>query len=219
MFNRLGLHPTWQWLPQTQVYADVSEGIVTGIGSADTPALNKVTSYPLTAQLGLSTLLTIKTTFNLYAGYTNGFYSAGPSFSAPMLGAQIGYRYSPMGRIALLYSLQYEDSINANYYRDHIIQLSEQQVYGPVTFVVQPEVHFREYDGITLVDGPPTRDDVIFAVVAGAQYNFRNRIAATLDYRFTDVSTDYRYMPLGGGTLTDPSYVRHEVLLGLRVAM
>ena len=219
MFNRLGLHPTWQWLPQTQVYADVSQGIVTGIGTSNGAAPSKVTSLPFAAQLGISTLLTIKTTFNLYAGYTNGFYRSGPSFSAPLLGAQLGYRYSPLGRAVLAYALQYQDSINANYYRDHIIQLLIEHTINPFVIMIQPEVHFREYDGVTAVAGPPTRDDVIFAAVAGAQYNFRNWIAATLSYRFTDVSTDYRYMPLGGGALTDPSYVRHEVLLGLRVAM
>ena len=219
MYNRLGLHPTWQWLPQTQVYADVSQGVVTGIGNASTPALAKVTSFPFAAQLGISTLLAISTTLNLYGGYTNGFYSSGPSFSAPMIGARLGYRYSPVGRVALLYSLQYEDSVNANYYRDHIIQLLVEQAFAPIVVMVQPEVHFREYDGVKIVAGPGTRDDVILAVVAGAQYNFRNWIAATLSYRFSDVSTDYRYMPLGGGVLTDPSYVRHEVLLGLRVAM
>ena len=223
MFNRVGLHPTWQWLPQTQIFADVSEGVVTGIGTATAPGENKVTSFPFAAELGIATLLTLKTTFNLYGGYTNGFYESGPSFSAPMVGAQLGYRYSPVGRISLLYSLQYQDSINANYYRDHIIQLQEQQVFGPLTLILQPEIHFREYDGITLVaptDGPmATRDDVIFAVVAGAQYNFKNRLAATLDYRFTDVSTDFTYMPINGGVTTNPSYVRQELLLGLRVAM
>jgi hypothetical protein len=218
MFNRIGLHPMWQWLPQTQVYGDISESIVTGIGSTSgTPA--KATSYPLSVLAGISTLFTVKTTFNLFAGYTNGFYSSGPSFSAPQLGAQLGYRYSPLGRATLLYALQYQDSINANYYRDHVIQLSVQQMLVPFVVMVQPEIHFREYNGVDVVSGPPTRDDLIFALVAGVHYNFRNWLAATLNYRFSAVQTDYRYMPLGGGMIDDPSYARHELLLGMRIAM
>jgi hypothetical protein len=121
--------------------------------------------------------------------------------------------------VALAYSLQYQDSINANYYRDHVIQLLFEQLVNPFVVVVQPEVHFREYNGVTIVNGPMTRDDVIFAVVAGVHYNFRNWIAATLNYRFSMVDTDYRYMPIGGGSVLDPSYVRHELLAGVRFAL
>jgi hypothetical protein len=218
MFNRIGVHPTWQWLPQTQVYLDVSEALVTGISSS-TDVVKKVNSYPFTALAGLATLFTLKTTFNVFAGYTNGFYSSGPSFSAPVLGAAVGYRYSPLGRITAQYMLQYQDSINANYYRDHIIQVSLQQIVAPFLFMVQPEIHFREYTGVDVVQGSPVRDDVIYMLVAGVHYTLKSRFEATLDYRFSAVQTDYRYQPLGGGVTDDPSYVRHEVLLGVRVAL
>jgi opacity protein-like surface antigen len=85
--------------------------------------------------------------------------------------------------------------------------------------MVQPEVHFREYSGVYVVNGPPNRNDVIFAIVAGAHYNFRDWLSGTLDYRFTTVQTDYRYMPIGGGVTTDPSFARHELLLGVRAAL
>jgi len=219
MFNRLGIHPTWQWLPKTQIYADVSEGIVSSVGSASNGAPAKASSYPLTAIAGLATLFTIKTTVNVYGGYTNGFYSSGPNFSAPLIGASLGYRYSPLGRVTLQYNLAYQDSINANYYRDHIIQLALQQVVSPVVLLVQPEVHFREYQGVNVVQGSPTRDDVIFAVVAGVHYNLRNWLSVGLNYRFSTVQTNYRYMPIGGGVTNDPSYVRHEILLGVRAAL
>ena len=215
MENVVGVRPQWQWLPQTQLYLDISQGLMSGLGASSA----KVTSYPLLAKAGLATLLNLNTTVNLEAGYTNGFYSAGPSYSGPVIGAQLGYRYSPLGRITALYNWQYQDSINANYYRDHVFQIAVRQMVEPVTFLVQPELRLRNYTGITIVQGPPTRDDVIVSVLAGIHYNFRNWIAASLDYRLTIVQTDYRYMPLGGGTVDDPSYQRHEVLLGVRAAM
>lgn len=215
MFNLFGIHPTWQWLPKTQLYVDISQGIVSPLGSSSM----KVTSYPLAAMAGLSTLFTVNTTFNVAAGYTNGFYSSGPSFSGPLIGAALGYRYSPLGRATLQYSWQYQDSINANYYRDHIVQLSVQQLFVPFHVLFQPEIHFRHYDGITIVNGPSTRDDIIVAVVAGIHYSFRNWIAATLNYRLSMVNTNYRYMPPGGGPEDDPSYVRHDLMLGMRIAL
>jgi hypothetical protein len=213
--HRIGLHPTWRWLPQTTVFADVSLGIYSGLGSGS----QKVSSYPFTALAGIATLLSRKTTLNVQAGYTNGFYSAGPSYSAPTVGASIGYRYSPLGRVLLSYDWLYQDSVNANFYRDHVVRLWVQQLVSPFVIMVQPEVHFREYQGVsTLVMGAPdTRDDFIFSLIAGVHYNFRNWAAATLDYHFTDVSTQYRFMV--DGIIDDPSYARHELLLGVRVAM
>ncbi|MFN0247149.1 MAG: hypothetical protein ACKV2T_09575 [Kofleriaceae bacterium] len=213
--HRVGLRVGWQFFPRSQLYLDVSQGYITGLGSA---AAMKTSSFPLVAKVGFASLLSLKTTINLEAGYTNGFYD-GPSYSAPVINAQVAYRYSPLGRVGLLYSLAYQDSINANYYRDHIIRLWARQIFMPIVVMVQPEVHFRKYDGIDLVMGAPTRDDVIVSVIAGASYNFRNWIAATLNYRLTLVETDYRYTGSGNVMVDDPSFVRHEVLAGMRVAL
>ncbi len=117
----------------------------------------------------------------------------------------------------------YTDSINANFYRDNVIYGTVQQLVAPVVFMVQPELHFRQYDGVTNavpgITGANTRDDVIFAVVAGIHYAFRNWIAATLDYQFSTVQTDYRYTVTGDTMPLDPSYVRNELMLGVRAAM
>lgn len=211
--HRVGVRPMWRWLPETVVFTDFSWGVTTGLGSD----AMKTTSYPLTLLGGVATLLSAKTSLNFQAGYVNGFYSAGPSYSSVTLGAQLGYRYSPLGRAALAYDLLYTDSVNANYYRDHVIRLNVQQLFAPFVFMAQPEVHFRRYEGITLVMGPPTRDDLIFSLISGIHYNFRNSLAATLNYHFSVVSTDYMYTV--DGAADDPGFVRHELLAGIRWAM
>lgn len=217
MSNIVGVHPMWRILPQTMAYLELSWGIVAPLNDSSM----KVTSYPLQLRAGIATLLSLNTTLNLEAGYANGFYSEGPSFSAPVIGAALGYRYSPLGRASVGYALIYADSINANYYRDHVIRASLEQLFNPIVFMVQPEIHFREYNGIHFavpgIMGADVRNDVIFSVIAGVNYNFRNWIAATLNYRFSTDQTDYIYA--FDGILDDPSYVRNELLLGMRVAM
>lgn len=217
--HRIGVHPMWHWLPETLIYGDVSLGIVSGIGSS-AASQAKASSLPLTAILGASTLLSLKTTLKVEAGYTRGFYSSGPDFSSPTVNATLGYRYSPLGRVAVSYSLLYTDSINANYFRDHVIRLIVQQGFAPFVVVVQPELHFREYNGFNVpgVTAGTVRDDTIFAIVGGIHYNFRDSVAATLDYHFSTVQTNFRYMDVSGQTI-DPSYVRHELLLGVRAAL
>ncbi|HWU89731.1 MAG TPA: hypothetical protein VN253_20855 [Kofleriaceae bacterium] len=217
--NRLqhsfGLRGMWQWLPVTRIYADASIGVFGGLGASST----KVDSYPLNVEAGIQTLLTLSTTLIVHAGYTNGFYASGPSFSSPAVGAQIGYRYSPLGRVTLMYDYSHTDSINANFYRDHTLRATLEQGFVPFILTVRPEFHLRQYNGITVPGASsPVRDDVILALTVGAHYNFRNWIAATLDYSFTTVQTNFTYMPEPGVT-DDPSFVRHELLVGMRAAL
>lgn len=212
--NSLAARVNWKFLPLTNAYAEVSEGLNTGIGSSST----KVTSYPLLATLGLNTALSVNTTLVARVGYTQGFYTSGPDYQSVVGGAYFEYRYSPLGRIKLLYSYDHEDSINANFYRDHTFQAWIDQRVQPVSLFVSPVLRLREYQGIAApLMGPPTRDDVIFAAWAGLRYQYRDWLTASLQYRLTIDQTDYRYLA-GGMTQPDPSYVRHEILLGVRAA-
>ena len=212
--NLVGLRVNWQWLPLTRVFADVSQGYYTGIGSSD-----KVNSYPLTVQGGVQTALTLNTTINAHVGYTNGFYASGPSYSSVDAGILGGYRYSPFGRITALYAYNHQDSINANFYRDHMFQVSIEQFLVPFIVFAQPELRLRRYEGTIVMgtSGERARDDLIFGGTVGMRYGFRDWIAATLDYQLQVVQTDFRY-DAGGGVIIDPSFVRHELLVGVRAA-
>lgn len=219
MQNTIGLTAAWRLRPVTVLFADLTQGFFWGLGDATVYANRKVDSYPLTASAGIQTLLSLKTTLVARAGYTNGFYSAGPSYSAVMGGVDLGYRYSPMGRVTGQYQYAHQDSINANYYRDHAIIFRVDQQFAPFSLSVAPELRLRHYEGImTLIPtAPDTRDDLILSVAAAARYNFRNSFAAVLQYRLTAVQTDYRYT--ADGTTDDPSFARHEVIAGVRAAL
>ncbi len=213
LLNTFGGHLDWQWLPLTAVFLDVSGGYNTGLGSSD-----KVNSTPLTAVTGIGTALTLNTTVNAQIGYTNGFYASGPSYSSVTGSLLFGFRYSPLGRVTALYSYNQQDSINANFYSEHLLQLTVEQYFAPFVVFARPEVHFRDYQGTVVMDinGGNTRSDTILGVTAGVRYNFRNWLAGTLDYTLTDVQTDFRYM--ADRFLVNPSYVRHELMLGVRAA-
>ncbi len=214
MLNQFGVHLDWSWLPLTVVYADVSGGYNTGVGSSE-----KVNSTPLTATAGIATSLTLATTINAYIGYANGFYASGPSYSSVQGGLLFGYRYSPLGRITAQYDYSQSDSINANFYTEHLLALTLEQYFAPFVLFARPELRLREYQGTIVMDvnGSTTRDDTIVAVTAGMRYNFRGWLAATLDYNLQDDQTDFRYT-VGRFTNLDPSYVRHELMLGVRAA-
>lgn len=213
LHNLVGLRVNWQWLPLTRVFADISQGYYTGIGSSQ-----KVSSFPFTAMAGIQTALTLRTTVNAHAGYTNGFYASGPSYASMVAGALFGYRYSPLGRVTALYHYNHQDSINANFYRDHLFQTSIEHYLVPFVVFAQPELRLRQYEG-TIVMGTTgtTRNDLIVGATAGIRYSFRDWIAGTLDYQLQVVETNFRY-DAGGGLVDDPSYARHELLVGVRAA-
>lgn len=217
MDHRVGIHPEWRIFPETKLIGDVSIGYITGIGSAPVSQM-KPSSMPLQVSLRMWTLLDMRTEVNAVVGYTNGFYSSGPSYSAPMADLLVAFRYSPVARVGLAYDFVYQDSVNANYFRDHSIRAFWVQDFAPVVAMIQPEVHWREYSGLIVPGATQTRDDMIYAVVAGLHYIYRDWLAATLDYKFSAVQTDFRYMDTMGDTV-NPSYVLHELLLGMRLAI
>ena len=213
--NTAGLTVNWRFRPVTVLFFDANMGFYSGLGTDS----KKVDSYPLVAQVGIQTLLSLNSTLVGRIGYTNGFYSTGPSYSAPTGGLQLGWRYAPTGRVTALYDYSHQDSINANYFRDHMFSVLLEQQVGALILNVQPELRLREYQGVNqlVMSTTPTRDDVIVAVSAGLRYNFRDSFAAVLQYRLSAVSTDFRYTV--DGKQDDPSYTRHEIIAGVRAAL
>lgn len=212
MQHSVGLTWSWRFRPVTVLFADVTQGFYGGFGSAST----KVDSYPLLAVAGVQTLLSINTTLVGRIGYSNGFYSSGPNYSAVVGGVQLGYRYAHTGRVTALYDYAHQDSINANFYRDHTFRLLLEQQFVPFIMTIQPEARLRHYNGVDAIisNSAVTRDDVILTLAVGMRYNFRDTIAAVAEYRLISDKTDYM-TPAGD----DPSYLRHELVAGVRAAL
>ncbi len=214
--HSFGVTASWQWLPITRVYADASIGVFDGLGSEST----RPTSFPLRVNLGIASALTVKTSLNARVGFAKGFYETGPDFTNITTAIQFGYRFSPQARFAAAYTYDFEDSINANFYRDHAFKVRMEHRLDRFAFSAGAEVRLRQYRGIIseVMTTETDRNDLIFAAPLGAIYNFRNWIAATLDYQVQIVQTDFRYNPDMNDPLDDPSYVRQSLMLGVRAA-
>lgn len=212
-----GLTASWRFRPMTVFFADATMGYFSGLGGAST----KVDSFPLTVSAGAQTLLTLNTSLIAHVGYTNGFYANNTaSFSSILGGLQAGYRYAHTGRVTAMYDYSHQDSINANFFRDHLVRVEIEQQFVPFVVHVAPEIRFRRYEGVTSVIGAAgmdVRDDIIVSVSAGARYNFRDWFAGVVEYRLNAVQTNFTYM--SGNVLDDPSYVRHELIAGVRAAL
>jgi hypothetical protein len=211
--HTFGARVNWQWLPITKLYADVSFGIFEPLGSAS----NRVPSTPLRGVVGIETAITTNTALNARLGWGDGFYSSGASPNQPIFGVQYAWRYSPFGQVIGTYSYDFTDSIQANYFRDHSFQIADNQQIDKFMMFSAVNLRFRDYQSVNIPGVMAAeRNDLLFDFGLSPRYYIKDWFAATVDYDLLVDSTDFRYMTTG--VTVDPSYVRHQIMAGVRAA-
>lgn len=217
MNQTLGLRGDWQLFPYTKIFADLSYGFYGPLGDAQPVAgsLTKQSSNPLRFLVGAATALSEPITLKAHVGWAYSPYAMGEGYNAPLLDLEAGYEYSPTGRVVAEYSLDYQDSTNANYWRDHKLQLRVDQQVRKLLLTGGVDFVLRGYRGITGI-GEPNRDDVILAARIRAQYVLNERYYLTGEYVGATDQTDYRSTFMG--FTDDPSYSRNELMFGARAA-
>jgi hypothetical protein len=176
-----------------------------------------VPSTPIRIQGGVATAFTERTTARARVGYAKGNYDEGADFSGMIGGVELGFRYSPLGRVLVAYERNFQDSINANFYKEHVGRVSVDQQLGLVYAQAALSLHARGYRGVPMaIGGDEDRDDTIVRAHLGGRYMYRDWMAVTADYTLSSVDTEFRSG--GFGMANDPSYVRHVLMAGVRAA-
>ncbi len=211
----IGLRGEWRLYPYTKFFADASLGFFDSLG--DEGMAFKSASKPLRLQVGVGTALTEVTTLRGYIGYANGFYDEGTNFSNVIGGAEFGYRYTQYGRFKLTADYNFQDSLQANFYRDYAFLASIDQQVGLIVLGADTGIRLRRYEGIPAgIGGDPQRDDVLFSGAVRAAYLLRDWLAITSRFEALIDSTDYEYM---AGAVTDtPAFNRYEAYIGVSAA-
>lgn len=210
--HTVGAGVDWHFLPITKLSFDASFGFFGGLGSDST----KVSSNPLRVQAGIATALTEATQLRAHLGYANGFYASGANFNMALFGAELGFRYSQMGRVRISFDHDFRDSVNANFHRDYSLAVRVDQQLGLLVLEAAAGAKLRGYRGVPMNVGPAARDDVILHGGVKAFYLFRDWLAAMARLEAVSDQTDYRSS--FGGASDDPSYSRVEVVGGVTAA-
>lgn len=215
MINTIGLRADWSFFPYSKVFADFTYGFVGGFGES-TMGFAKRPAQPIRGGVGVATAITELFTVKANVGWAYASYEGGASYNSPVLGAEVGFRYAPTGRVVVDYAWDKKDSVNADFYSEHAIEGHVDQQLGPVVGSAGGLVAWRTYQGIPMDVGPPTRSDFLVGVKARLQWVLRETFAVVADYRTEVDSTEYR--STFGGDTDDPSYVRTEITAGVRAA-
>lgn len=184
--GRLG----WQLLPLTRFYFDASLGVFGPLQSAH-PELLQRSSMPLRLRLGAASAITELTTARAHLGFGKGFYEAGQDFTMAILGAELGLRYSPVGRFTVSYTYDFKDSVVGNFYRDHALVARVDQQIDRVLIKAGLDLRLRGYRGIRAAFGAPSRDDLILRLSAKGHYFYRDWLGFTAELVLTSDQTDY----------------------------
>jgi hypothetical protein len=210
----------WQFLPITRFFFDASWGYAGPLSSADCTLIKRA-SMPLRIQLGAATALTELTSLRAHAGYGKGFYQSRsgdcgemgtPDFSNVLLGAELGYRYSPLGRMSVTYEYDFRDAVDANYYRDHALVGRLINQVDLVLLQAGLDIRLRHYEGIVPGlagdNGATARDHLILRLSGKAYYLYRDWLGFTASLDLVSDSTDFTHQGQQLG------YTRTELQLG-----
>lgn len=217
MINSLRAHGDWHWLPFTRLYADFNWGFVGGFAAEQLAGMDyKRSAMPIRGGVGIATAITEVFTVKAHLGWAYASYSGGSGYNRPVLGAELGFRYSPLGRVVIAYDWDHRDSINADFYQDHALTARVDHAFGPKIIANATwDLRLRSYSGISPAIGPPTRSDILMTVGAGATYVLKDWLGIVANYRTEVDKTDYMVTSVPD----DPSYTRHEITAGVRAAL
>ena len=218
MENYIHARSEWTFFPYSMVFADVSYGFISPLGGDVMGAGYKHPAQPIRGGIGIATAITEIFTVKAHLGWAYAAYSGGASYNSPLIGAEVGYRYSPLGRVVVGYDWNHYDSVNSDFYSDHALQLRVDQQVSRVVGSAHADLKFRSYRGVPeSFGGGPNREDLIFAVGADAQYVLKDWLAIVANYRTEIDQTAYRYAA-GMFSNVDPGFVRTEITAGVRAA-
>ncbi len=212
----------WKFLPKTAVYIQGDEVAYQYRNPATTTV--RPDGYPLRVTAGLNGLLTSKLTFDLYAGYANGFYQAGPSPNTGIAGLSLTWRPYALGTGVLAYRHDMLNTLLGVYADIDNVQLSWAQQFWRFLGYVRFAYQNTRYQGIT-VNGviPPVaadgqRTDNGFTFNARVDYYaYKNWLALSLGYDFNLLRAD-KELQVGGTLGTVPvNYDKHEAYLSLSI--
>lgn len=202
-------------MTKTRLLGDVSVGFFGPLGDGSSMIGGepfKSRSIPFRATVGVVHEVTSQATVKVHGGYSRSDYKEGPDYSAPNFGAEVATQWAT-GRVSAIYDFDHFDSINANFYRDHLFALKLVQKIEYLWLDGGPEIRRRHFEGIPMSLGPSERDDTVIAVRARAQLVLADRFALSAEYRLGRVKTDYRE-----NDGSSPSFMRNELMFAVWAA-
>ncbi len=229
LYDNFNHHSTirllWKFLPKTSVYIQGDNYVyqyrhtapLNPDGSSTRP-----NGYPLRVIAGLNGLLTAELTFDLYAGYANGFYESGPSPNTGIAGLTLTWRAYALGTATLGYRHDFLNTLLGVYADIDSVQASWTQQIWRFSGYLRLAYQNSRYKGIAVPAGATATPDVTERTDNGFTLNaridfftYRNWLATSLGYDFNLVSANHNASSLAGVGVVPVDFKKHELYLSL----
>jgi len=214
MSHELMLDFSWKWLPKTAIFVQARQGYVQYFHPN---GINKSSSFPLHAIVGLRGLITEKLTLALSIGYTNGFYSdsrsTGGFLGSSYAAADVTYHPLLTTIVMLGYRHDFQNSVISNfYYVDGVYATIQQQLLARISLSLSGRWEHRNFQFINVPVGSAntalSRVDDFFQVGATADVSIKAGFYAGVGYSLLANKSDF--VATMAGQLS-PQYVKHQV--------
>ena len=225
MTNEGMLDLSWRWLPKTALYLQVRQGYVSYLN--DRPAgglvadqnglaIQKSSSYPLRAVIGVRGLITEKTSISLALGYQNAFYADGYSTSG-FLGSTTAageLTVLPLFSTKITFGAHhdFQNSVIGNFFYDDGVYASlAHQTISRLVAQLWVAYDHRRYYGLPAGEPNPRVDNLLQAN-ATADYYIRPWAYAGLSYSLLrNDSNDTLAEMLSGMPVSGANYTKHQI--------
>jgi hypothetical protein len=180
---------------------------------------------PLRVTAGTSTLLVPNVGVVLKAGYGNGFYDAGESFSSYVGQAEVRWAIAPTIRVAGGYQHDFTDSLIGNYYSDHTFYArASMLVAGRWQARAKLSATARSFANIINPTGPGAdvqfcttavcpRSDFLFGGEASLDYQLMSWLVLGASWHIETDTTSFSTRNLGDGAVFPSGFVWNELLV------
>jgi len=232
-YHRSMIRLLWKFLPKTSVYIQ-GENIAYQYRNANRDP-DRPNGYPLRVIAGLNGLLTPKLTFDLYAGYANGFYqpvtasgTAMPTTTSPntgIAGLSLQWRPYALGALTLAYRHDFINTLLGVFADlDNVSVSWTQQIwrFGAMLRLAYQNTRYQGIDpsrGLFKDDGSVATDRTDNGFTANARvdyFAYKNWLALSLGYDFNLIRSNTSLGNPGLATATTPvDFNKHEVYLNL----
>lgn len=217
-YHDFGFHTLWKFYPLTAAFVDVDFKLISYDEKFLKPelGLTNIGSMPLRAVIGLNGQITTTLAVLVEAGWAEGLYDEGPSFSGPVGLARASWRVTPTTLLQLGYARDYEDSLYGNYYGEHRIFFSgEQRLFGWLGIKANAAFHFIDYakfepESPDYTVNEPERADQALELGVALRFDVARWVGFNLGYRFDALYSDVE-VRLRGQVVDVYSYYRHQV--------
>jgi hypothetical protein len=212
LYHQFDLRLSWKFLPKTALYIAATEVINTYSDPTAHP-----NSYPFHVTAGLQGLITPKLTANVWIGYGNGFYVAGPNPNSVVAGLQMSWKPTLLSSGAVGYEHDFQNSLLGSYYDLDTVYVSWTQLVWRFTGFLRLSYANERFQGVQPIQATTNGTDNYVTLNSRVDYPFKDWLIGSVGYDLYFNHSDRTLTTNLTPAVIPVNYLRHVVYVRMQL--